>query len=172
MGKSYKVVKKTMNMGEKKGQTVYTVRPVSYGTLTTSEVARQISMESTATPADVMAVLERYAYYVKENLKKGYDIELLGFGKLFIRFINDKAVTDASLATAKMVKGLIPAFRPAFTLLQNGTRVYSLLSDKIEIVKYDENEKKKKNPGTTDGGDQPSGGGSGSTTEGGEATFD
>lgn len=99
-------------------------------------------------------------------------VELLGFGKLFIRFINDKAVTDASLATAKMVKGLIPAFRPAFTLLQNGTRVYSLLSDKIEIVKYDENEKKKKNSGTTDGGDQPSGGGSGSTTEGGEATFE
>ena len=30
MSKSYKVVKKTMNMGEKKGQTVYTVHPVSY----------------------------------------------------------------------------------------------------------------------------------------------
>ena len=73
MSKSYKVSKKTMNMGEKKGQTVYSVRPYSYGTLTTEEVATQIAVESTATPADVKAVLDRYAYYVKENLKKGYD---------------------------------------------------------------------------------------------------
>lgn len=70
MSKSYKVVKKTMNMGEKKGQTVYSVRPVSYGTLTTEEVAKQISTESTATTADVKAVLDRYAYYVVENLPR------------------------------------------------------------------------------------------------------
>ena len=91
MSKSYKVVKKTMNMGEKKGQTVYSVRPVSYGTLTTEEVAKQISTESTATTADVKAVLDRYAYYVVENLAKGYNIELLGFGTLYLRFITNKA---------------------------------------------------------------------------------
>ena len=77
MSKSYKVAKKTINMGEKKGQTLFSVRPYSYGTLTTEEVADQIAVESTATPADVKAVLDRYAYYVKENLKKGYDIECL-----------------------------------------------------------------------------------------------
>ena len=104
MSKSYKVAKKTINMGDKKGQTVYSVRPYSYGTLTTEEVANQIAVESTATPADVKAVLDRYAYYVKENLKKGYDIELLGFGKLFIRFITGKAVEDESKANAKLVK--------------------------------------------------------------------
>ena len=71
MSKSYKVAKKTINMGEKKGQTLFSVRPYSYGTLTTEEVANQIAVESTATPADVKAVLDRYAYYVKENLKKG-----------------------------------------------------------------------------------------------------
>ena len=80
MSKSYKVSKKTMNMGPKKCKTVYSVRPYSYGTLTTKDIANQIAMESTATPADVMAVLDRYTYYVKENLKKGYDIELFGFG--------------------------------------------------------------------------------------------
>lgn len=104
MSKSYKVAKKTINMGEKKGQTLFSVRPYSYGTLTTEEVANQIAVESTATPADVKAVLDRYAYYVKENLKKGYDIELLGFGKLFIRFITGKAVEDESKANAKLVK--------------------------------------------------------------------
>lgn len=50
MSKSYKVAKKTINMGDKKGQTVYSVRPYSYGTLTTEEVANQIAVESTATP--------------------------------------------------------------------------------------------------------------------------
>ena len=115
MSKSYKVAKKIINMGEKKGQTLFSVRPYSYGTLTTEEVANQIAVESTATPADVKAVLDRYAYYVKENLKKGYDIELLGFGKLFIRFITGKAVEDESKANAKLVKSLVPAFRPSFT---------------------------------------------------------
>ena len=67
MSKSYKVSKKTMNMGPKKGKTVYSVRPYSYGTLTTKDIANQIAMESTATPADVMAVLDRYTYYVKES---------------------------------------------------------------------------------------------------------
>ena len=57
MSKSYKVAKKTINMGEKKGQTLFSVRPYSYGTLTTKDIANQIAMEPTATPADVMAVL-------------------------------------------------------------------------------------------------------------------
>ena len=172
MSKSYKVAKKTMNMGPKKGMTVYSVRPYSYGTLTTEEVAKQISMESTATPADVMAVLDRYAYYVKENLKKGYDIELLGFGKLYLRFLTGKAVENEKAANAKLIKSIIPAFRPSFRLLQNGSRIYNLLSDSIELVKY--GEEKKTSDGTTDedkkpstGDKTPSGGGN---TEGGGGT--
>lgn len=102
MSKSYKVAKKTINMGEKKGQTLFSVRPYSYGTLTTEEVANQIAVESTATPADVKAVLDRYAYYVKENLKKGYDIELLGFGKLFIRFITGKMRVRRTLNSSRV----------------------------------------------------------------------
>ena len=47
MSKSYKVAKKIINMGEKKGQTLFSVRPYSYGTLTTEEVANQIAVEST-----------------------------------------------------------------------------------------------------------------------------
>ena len=42
MSKSYKVAKKTINMGEKKGQTLFSVRPYSYGTLTTEEVAKSL----------------------------------------------------------------------------------------------------------------------------------
>ena len=127
MSKSYKVSKKTMNMGPKKGKTVYSVRPYSYGTLTTKDIANQIAMESTATPADVMAVLDRYTYYVKENLKKGYDIELFGFGKLYLRFLTSKAVETEKEANAKLVKSILPAFRPSYYLLKNGSRVYNLI---------------------------------------------
>lgn len=167
MSKSYKVAKKTINMGDKKGQTVYSVRPYSYGTLTTEEVANQIAVESTATPADVKAVLDRYAYYVKENLKKGYDIELLGFGKLFIRFITGKAVEDENKANAKLVKSLVPAFRPSFTKLQNGSRIYNLLPASIELVKYGDEKKDKPTGGTTDGEKKPT---TGDSTNGGENT--
>lgn len=166
MSKAYKVAKRTMNMGEKKGQTVYTVQPHSYGTLTTEEVAQQISTESTATSADVKAVLDRYAYYVQENLKKGYDIELLGFGKLYIRFLKSKAVTDEKLVNAKMVKALVPAFRPSFTLLKNGSRLYDLLPAKIELVKYKEEDEKKEPTSDGGGGSKPSGDG-GTTPSGG-----
>ncbi len=161
MSKSYKVSKKTMNMGDKKGQTVYSVRPYSYGTLTTEEVAKQISTESTATPADVKAVLDRYAYYVKENLKKGYDIELLGFGKLYLRFLTGKAVDSEKKANAKLVKSIIPAFRPSYYKLKSGARVYNLLPENITLVKYGEDdEKKDSSTSSGDDGGTPGTGGS------------
>lgn len=60
MSKYYKVFSRTLTMGKREGETVYSVRPVSNGTLTTEQVAKQISTESTATTADVKAVLDRY----------------------------------------------------------------------------------------------------------------
>ena len=167
MSKSYKVSKKTMNMGPKKGKTVYSVRPYSYGTLTTKDIANQIAMESTATPADVMAVLDRYTYYVKENLKKGYDIELFGFGKLYLRFLTGKAVENEKDATAKLVKSILPAFRPSYYLLKNGSRVYNLIPDSIELVKYGDEKKDKPIGGTTDEEKKPT---TGDSTNGGENT--
>ena len=191
MSKSYAVFGKLLTMGERKGETVYSVRPVSYGTLTTDEVAKQISNESTATPADVKAVLDRYAYYVIDNLKKGYSIELLGFGTLYLRFITEKSVTDKKKANANLVKALIPGFRPSFTVDKNGKRTYDLIPERITLVKYkpkgegsteeggdntpteDDN---KKNP-SSEGDNTQAGGGSGSstdsgTTPGGDSQFE
>lgn len=184
MSKSYKVVKKTINMGEMKGKTVYTVNPVSYGLLTTEDVAKQISAESTATPGDVLAVLERYAYFVKQNLKNGYDIELLGFGTLFLRFITGKGVAEKEKANASLVKTLVPGFRPSYTLMRNKSRVYNLISDNISLVKYGEEEKAAEPGGNTpteddnkkpsgEGGTTPAGGGNtekGDNTDSGSGT--
>ena len=177
MSKSYKVFSRTLTMGKREGETVYSVRPVSYGTLTTDEVAKQISTESTATTADVKAVLDRYAYYVVQNLAKGYNIELLGFGTLYLRFINNKSVTEAKKANANLVKSIVPAFRPSFSVDRNGKGTYDLIPNRISLVKYgeetvkgnDNDEAGGDNKPSGDGGNTPStGGGSGSDNSGNE----
>ena len=46
-------MKRVIQLGDRRGETVYNVAPVCYGTLTTDDVARQIAAESTASPGDV-----------------------------------------------------------------------------------------------------------------------
>ena len=135
MPKAYKVTKRTLMFDKEHPRDVYNVAPVTYGTLTTDDVAQQISAESAVTPGDVKNVLDRYAYYVKENLKKGYAIQLLGFGVLNIRFIKGRGVDAESKANASLIKALVPSFTPSFTVV-NGMRKYDLLPDKVQLVKY------------------------------------
>lgn len=185
MSKAYKVFSRKLTIGKREGETVYSVRPVSYGTLTTEEAAKQISAESTATPADVKAVLDRYAYYVVENLAKGYNIELLGFGTVYLRFITSKSVTDEKKANANLVKSIIPGFRPSFTVDNSGKRIYDLTPNRISLVKYEKSDEDDDAEGdnTPAGGNTPSGsntptggntpaGGENSGTEGTEGTGD
>ena len=138
MSKAYKVQKRTVMFDKQNPKTVYSVQPVSYGILSTEDVANQIAAESSATPGDVKNVLDRYAYYVKENLKKGYSIQLLGFGNLTIRFITSGTAKSEKEATAKLIQSLVPSFTPSFKIV-NGKRIYDLLPDKVSLVKYGEN---------------------------------
>ena len=135
MPKAYKVTKRTVMFDKENPKTVYSVSPVSYGILTSEDVANQIAAESSATPGDVKNVLDRYAYYVKENLKKGYSIQLLGFGNLTIRFITAGTAKTEKEANAKLIQGLVPSFTPSFKII-NSKRIYDLLPDKITLVKY------------------------------------
>ena len=135
MSKSYRVSKRTVMFDKKNPKTVYSVSPVNYGTLSTEDVANQIAAESSATPGDVKNVLDRYAHYVKENLKKGYQIQLLGFGYLSIRFITTGTAKTEKEATAKLIQSLVPSFIPSFKVV-NGKRIYDLMPDKITLVKY------------------------------------
>ena len=165
MPKAYKVTKRTVMFDKENPKTVYSVSPVSYGILTSEDVANQIAAESSATPGDVKNVLDRYAYYVKENLKKGYSIQLLGFGNLTIRFITTGTAKTEKEANAKLIQGLVPSFTPSFKII-NGKRIYDLLPDKITLVKYNGTipEESTVTPGgsdTTDPGTDP---GSGSDT--------
>ena len=135
MPKAYKVTKRTVMFDKENPKTAYSVSPVSYGILTSEDVANQIAAESPATPGDVKNVLDRYAYYVKENLKKGYSIQLLGFGNLTIRFITAGTAKTEKEANAKLIQGLVPSFTPSFKII-NSKRIYDLLPDKITLVKY------------------------------------
>ena len=135
MPKAFKVLKRTVMFDKENPKTVFSVQPVSYGVLTTEDVASQIAAESSATPGDVKNVLDRYAYYVKENLKKGYSIQLLGMGNLDIRFITSGTVKTEEEATARLIQSLVPTFRPSFKFV-NGRRIYDLLPEKITLVKY------------------------------------
>ena len=135
MSKAYRVSKRTVMFDKQNPKTVYSVSPVNYGTLSTEDVANQIAAESSATPGDVKNVLDRYAYYVKENLKKGYQIQLLGFGYLSIRFITTGTAKTEKEATAKLIQSLVPSFIPSFKVV-NGKRIYDLMPDKITLVKY------------------------------------
>lgn len=87
MPKAYKVTRHKIKFDKNNIHDVFSVKPVNYGTLTTSQAADQIANESSLTPGDVLNVLNRYSHYVKQNLQKGYAIELFGFGKLDIKFI-------------------------------------------------------------------------------------
>ena len=182
MSKYYKVFSRTLTMGKREGETVYSVRPVSNGTLTTEQVAKQISTESTATTADVKAVLDRYAYYVMDNLAKGYNIELLGFGTLYLRFITNKSVTDPKKAKSNLVKSIVPAFRPSFTVDRNGKRTYDLIPNRISLVKYgedstsdvtgdqgDEGNNSTPTPNPSDKGDSTGGGSDSENTDTGDS---
>ena len=135
MPKAYKVTKRTLMFDKENRRDVYNVAPVTYGTLTTDDVAQQISAESAVTPGDVKNVLDRYAYYVKENLKKGYAIQLLGFGILNVRFIKSGTVSDEKKATSALIKGMVPGFSPSYRMV-NGKRIYDLIPEKIALVKY------------------------------------
>ena len=174
MSKAYKVTKRTVMFDKENPKTVYSVSPVSYGVLTTEDVANQIAAESSATPGDVKNVLDRYAYYVKENLKKGYNIQLLGFGNLSIRFITSGTAKSEKEANAKLIQGLVPAFNPSFKII-NGKRIYDLLTDKVTLVKYNgsipEDSKIDTSTDPSDPSDNPSGG-SGSDTSDTESPSD
>ena len=135
MSKAYKVTKRTVMFDKSNPKTVYSVSPVNYGTLTTDDVANQIAAESSATPGAVKNVLARFAYYVKENIKKGYQIQLLGFGYLSIRFITTGTAKAEKDANAKLIQSLVPSFSPSFKVI-NGKRIYDLMPDKITLVKY------------------------------------
>lgn len=128
--------KTDLKIGPRKGETVYSVQPYYYGTISTKQVATQIAQESALTQADVIGVIERLAYFCQTHMALGYKIHLDGLGVFYNEFITTKSAPTPEEVTTKLIKCVRPAFNPEYTIL-NGTFRYALLSEKIELVKID-----------------------------------
>lgn len=125
-----------LRIGPRAGETVYSAQAYYYGTISTKQVATQISQESALTQADVIGVLERLAYFCQSHTALGYKIRLDGIGLFYNELITDKGVKTPEEVTAKAIKSVRPAFRPEYTII-NGSFRYALLPEKIELVKID-----------------------------------
>ena len=110
-----------LNICPRKGETVYSAQAYYYGTITTKQVATQIAQESALTPADVIGVIERLAYFCQTHMALGYKIKLDGLGIFYNELL---------------VKSIRPAFNAEYTIL-NGTFRYALLPEKTNLVRID-----------------------------------
>lgn len=127
----------TLLLGDNKGEKRYSPQVVTPGKKTTDDAAKQISEESSFTVADVIGVLNRYKRYVQDRLSDGFSVELLGFGVIYPKLVKTGSVKTADEVTARLVKCLIPGFRPAYTIY-NGNRIYTLMPEKISIETTDD----------------------------------
>ena len=150
-----------LNIGPKKGETVYYAQAFYYGTISTKQVAAQIAQESALTPADVLAVLERLAYFCQAHASLGYRIKIDGMGTFFNELLTVGSVSSEEEVTAKLVKSIRPSFKPEYTRIGRKNTRYALLPEKVELVKIDFKNfiKSGADSGTTDGGDTPPSGG-------------
>ena len=82
-----------LNIGPRKGETVYSAQAYYYGTITTKQVATQIAQESALTPADVIGVIERLAYFCQTHMALGYKIKLDGLGIFYNELLTEKSVS-------------------------------------------------------------------------------
>lgn len=136
MAQPFYARKTDLQIGPRKGETVYSAQAYYYGTITTKQVATQIAQESALTQADVIGVIERLAYFCQTHMALGYKVKLDGMGVFCNEFITANSVSQEKLVTAKLIKSVRPAFSPEYTII-NGSFRYALLPEKVELVKID-----------------------------------
>lgn len=136
MAQPYYTQKTELRIGDRKGETVYGPRAYYYGTITTKQVATQIAQESALTQADVIGVIERVSYFCQTHMALGYKVKLDGIGTFYNQLLTTGTVSKPEEVSAKLIRGVRPAFSPEYTLL-NGSFRYALLPEKTELVKVE-----------------------------------
>lgn len=185
MAQPFYAQKMEMKIGPSKGKTVYFTRAYYYGTISTKQIAVQIAQESALTQADVIAVLERLAYFCQSHTALGYRIKLDGIGVFYNELLTEGSVGSADEVTARLVKSVRPAFKPEYTIMNKSFR-YAMLPEKVELVKIDinkvgtngatddgsssEDDNTQTPPGGNDGGNTGSGDDGGDGGDGGDDT--
>lgn len=136
MAQPFYVRKIELQVGPRKGETVYSAQAYYYGTISTKRVAEQIAQESALSPADVYGVIERLAYFCQSHTQLGYKVKLDGIGVFYNEFITGKSVNSPEEVTAKLIKGIRPAFSPKYSIV-NGVFRYALLPEKTALTKLE-----------------------------------
>lgn len=135
MAQPYIAKKTVLNIGSRKGETVYGLRPFYYGVISTKQVAKQIAEESALTEADVMGVINRLANYCQSHMALGYKIKLDGMGTFYNQVSTTGTAKTEKEVTARLVRSVRPGFTPEYEVLPSGARRYALLPERIDMVK-------------------------------------
>ena len=134
MAQPYYAKKNELRIGPKKGQTVYSLRALYYGVISTKQVADQIAEESSLTSADVMGVINRLVYFCQGHMALGYKIKLDGLGVFYNQLLTKNTVKTADEVNARLIRSIRPAFKPEYTIV-NGAFRYALMPERTEVVK-------------------------------------
>lgn len=136
MAQPFTTRKAELKIGPRKGETVYYAQAFYFGTISTQQLAAQISQESALTQADVIGVIDRMAYFCKSHAALGYRIKIDGMGVFYNELLTSGSVTREEEVTARLIKSIRPAFSPEYTIVNKSFR-YALLPEKVELVKID-----------------------------------
>ena len=134
MAQPFYARKTTLKIGPRMGQTVYSAQATYNGTITSKQIAQQISQESALTQADVLAVMERISHYCQAHMALGYKIHLEGLGVLYNKLETSGSESTPKEDTAKLIKSIRPGFSPEYTII-NGSFRYSLMPERTDLVK-------------------------------------
>ena len=122
MAQPFYARKTTLKIGPRMGQTVYSAQATYNGTITSKQIAQQISQESALTQADVLAVMERISHYCQAHMALGYKIHLEGLGVLYNKLETSGSVSTPKEVTAKLIKSIRPGFSPEYTIINGSFR--------------------------------------------------
>lgn len=136
MAQPFTAKKTELKIGPRKGETVYYAQAYYFGTISTQQVAAQISQESALTQADVIGVIERMAYFCKSHAALGYRIKIDGMGMFYNELLTTGSVTKEEEVTSRLIKCIRPAFSPEYNIVNKSFR-YALMPEKVELVKID-----------------------------------
>ena len=135
MAQPFYARKIVLNVGPRKGETVYSLQPYYNGVISTESMAKQIAEESSLTAADVLGVLERAAYFCKSHMDLGYKVCFNGMGVFYNKLTTKGTVSSESEVTSKLVTSIKPFFKPEYTVV-NGVFRYAMLPERVELKKF------------------------------------
>ncbi len=93
----------TKHVSKLSGKTHYYATPQLYGTLTTKDIAKEITAKTTATQADAYAVLAAVGESVFDALHRGYQVDLFGIGKLRVSLRSRNAVSREEFTSQNII---------------------------------------------------------------------